>query len=103
MQKELKVDMDWRPPEGWLDDWQKEAFWILLRCSIWAKNVVCKKSEHGWHIRIALRKPIVDELALKLQFLLGDDRVRCKLNYARWKAGIKDWNKLWKCKVRREK
>ena len=103
MQKELKVDMDWRPPEGWLVEW-----WEYVACPVLEAHTIYyhmfpkfEFTKHGVHIRIRVMA-IEDELALKLQFLLGDDRVRCKLNYGRWKAGIKDWNKLWKCKVGRD-
>ena len=103
MQKELKVDMDWRPPESWLGSWFIAAEQI---CESYLNSIVqwhTTKTKHGFHIRGILETPIPDKTALFLQFLLGDDRVRCKLNYGRWKAGIKDWNKLWKCKVGRDK
>ena len=102
MQSEIKVDMDWRPPESWLKQWLAYALINCFRESAVTKGWVIEKSRHGYHIRIRLQEPIEDELALRLQFLLGDDRVRCKLNYGRWRAGIEDWNKLWKCKVGRD-
>ena len=101
MQDELKVDMDWRPPKSWLDDYLFFADAFLSDRGIHVETFKIEKSEHGWHIRLPLMKPINDDSALYYQFLLGDDRVRCKLNYGRWKAGIEDWNKLWKCKVGR--
>ena len=103
MQDELKVDMDWRPPEDWLIHW--ELFVVTYLNSLVPNIVECicrEESEHGWHFRIKLVQPAADLWVLRMQFLLGDDRVRCKLNYGRWRAGIRDWNKLWKCKVGRD-
>ena len=103
MQEELKVDMDWRPPKSWLDYWESNCKRLLHMFSTASLRKIKKeKSEHGYHFRFILWNPVDDEYALLWQFLLGDDRVRCKLNYWRWKAGIKDWNKLWKCKVGRD-
>ena len=102
MQDELKVDMDWRPPEDWMKEWHFEANWLLLHQGAHIKKRVVQLSKHGYHIRFCLGYEIGDEMALWLQFLLGDDRVRCKLNYGRWMSGIEDWNKLWKCKVGRD-
>ena len=102
MQKELKVDMDWRPPEDWLTEWESCVRILLRRWDQKKPKFTYEMSKHGWHIRVKLDFEISDTYVLLFQFLLGDDRVRCKLNYGRWRAGIEDWNKLWKCKVGRD-
>ena len=102
MQKELKVDMDWRPPQSWIVAYTYAMDTLLMTYLHGnSRDWSWEETKHGFHIRIYLREPIEDVEAMMLQFLLGDDRVRCKLNYGRWKAGIEDWNKLWKCKVGR--
>ena len=102
MQSKLKIDMDWKPPKEWLD--------IYLNITIQAlgsyySSLEVKESHggKGYHIIIHLTEEISDMRACRWQFILGDDRTRCRLNYARIKAEIKGWNKLWSYKIKRSK
>ena len=102
MQKNLKIDLDWVPPAKWLSDYAKMIQSICGLATSEPAIFKLSSSKRGFHITIPLGVEISDEDAMELQFLLGDDRTRCRLNYARWKAGIKGWNKFFKYKVHRK-
>ena len=99
MQNQIKIDMDWRPPEGYLEHYRNLIITVLHQWAIFDFTVEREKSKHGWHFVIKIDDEIEDEICLLLQFILGDDRTRCRLNYARWKAKIPDLNKLFKGKI----
>ena len=99
MQQEIKVDMDWRPPKGYIDHYENLVCTVMEQWGIEYDFVNWFSSLHGWHVRVHLMEAIEDDVCLLLQFLLGDDRTRCRLNYARFEAGILDWNKLFKGKI----
>ena len=102
LSKVLKIDMDWEPPSGWLDDWFEMARLVIVgQFKNFAMNRKVEKSQNGGlHIRYELvcAMPAMD--IVKLQFILGDDRTRCKLNKVRVEGGIKDWNKLFRRKIK---
>lgn len=103
MIKKLKIDLDWKPPKDWLDKYLEYVGLVLSFIDLKPKSISCKDSPggKGWHVTVELEEAISDMQALRIQFLLGDDRTRCRLNYARIKAGVKGWNKLWSYKIKR--
>lgn len=96
----LKIDCDWLPPADWLLDYLD----LIKRVVPNYKIALAKKSigGRGYHFIIDMKEPVSDMEACRLQFLLGDDRTRCRLNFARIKAGIEGWNKLWSLKIKRK-
>jgi len=84
----LKIDVDWRPPR---DDWVLE--WINLRRKMIGNlgyevlDVSLAYSDKGFHVFFYIKGKLEPEEILKLQFILGDDPVRCKINYMRLLRG----------------
>ena len=103
MQSKLKIDLDWLPPYEWLLSYRDMIITILDPFVIVSKiEYKLSPGEKGYHVIIDLGEEINDMMALKLQFLLGDDRTRCRLNFARIKGGVEGWNKLWSYKIKRD-
>jgi len=71
--------------------------WFAVRAVDMVTEVSC--SGKGLRISILLDKALPDDAVLRMQFLLGDDRTRCRLNLERFKAGISDWNVLFRRKI----
>lgn len=106
----LKIDMDWIPPGEWLYHYVSQIPVTLTRFQIKyaaaAKprqdiltyrsiRVKTSRSQHGLHIIIRLNGELDDETVNMLQFLLGDDRNRCRLNAIRIRLKYPRWNKLF--------
>ena len=97
--------MDWIPPEGYLNMYEEYIKWILNNinlCRDWIKPIRVLKiikymspSHNGIHFIIKLTEELTDEEKLRLQFLLGDDRKRCRMNWQSIQLGMSDWNKLY--------
>mgnify|MGYP000008673044 CR=1 FL=1 len=51
-------------------------------------DVSLSYSDKGFHVFFYVEGDLKPEEILKLQFLLGDDAVRCKINYLRLKRGL---------------
>ena len=91
--KTLKIDCDWCPLIEWV-----EAYVEMVRGVLGEnlKRIKIKMSRRGFlHFIITLNEDVDDMTACRLQFLLGDDRHRCKFNYARVVCGMQGWNKLF--------
>jgi hypothetical protein len=97
--------MDWKPPRSYLGKWQRWAIEIVHRSTGMVPSFSYEESQSkkGLHIRLGLSRPVTDGQALMLQFLLGDDRTRCRLNLERARAGVVDWNKFFVRKIPRLK
>jgi len=100
----LKFDVDWKAPKEWRADW------ILLRQMILEDmffltidDVIEKETTRGFHYYFRVKERITDEGILYLQYLLGDDYSRCKINYWRIERGIKEWNRLFSEVIYRKK
>ena len=72
----LKIDLDIKPPEDWLNEWLETRRLILFSKGLDVAKIYRHETERGWHIWIHLSQPISFDEAMKLQFLLGDDHQR---------------------------
>ena len=93
--KLLKVDIDFHPPEEWITDWIMTRWHILAVLGHDIDYIKMFKTKRGLHFYIKLSKNLDDETANMLQFMMGDDATRVKINAWRIKRGIKRWNKLF--------
>ena len=100
MVKTLKIDCDWLPPLEWIKDYTALMFKIV-HCAVPEVHVTkvraIKSKHHNLHFVVTLDKHVDDMTACRLQFLLGDDRHRCRYNLARVEIGMinGEWNKLF--------
>ena len=93
--KLLKIDLDIHPPKDWLDQWITTRITLLQMLGHRVKAYRIFKTKRGYHIYFTLVRDVSDMEANKLQFLLGDDHTRVKINQWRIKRGIPHWNKLF--------
>ena len=71
--------------ERFMDDWLKLLDWVLGLFKLELKDMYVKKSRHGnTHITLWLEYPIPCDLALRVKFLLGDDRKRIYFQLTRF-------------------
>ncbi len=85
----LLIDVDWRPPfKEWIDKWVELRKEMLRRLGVEFEDIVVSYTDRGFHVWVWLKKDLPPEKVLELQFLLGDDPVRCKINYFRLKRGV---------------
>lgn len=95
----LKLDVDWMPPDrGWVEEWRR-AREVVLR-EVYGLEVdafYVAPSERGFHAWIHVVSPrrLSDGEVNKLQFVLGDDATRCRINQWKIEAGVRGWNKLF--------
>lgn len=89
--KLLKVDVDFHPPKEWLTEW----IHIRIRMLPPIEYYKIFETKRGFHVYFKLHDDVSGEEANRLQFLLGDDATRVKINQWRIKRGIKHWNKLF--------
>ena len=93
--KLLKIDIDFHPPKEWLNKWISTRIDILKGLGYCTEYYKIFPSKRGFHAYFKLYQDIADEEANRLQFLLGDDATRVKINQWRIKRRIKIWNKLF--------
>jgi hypothetical protein len=93
--KVLKLDMDFKPSKQWLKEWVETRYFLLEKLGYRAVEHDIFETTRGIHIYIKLDREVSDREANKLQFLLGDDYTRVKINQWRIERGIKNWNKLF--------
>jgi hypothetical protein len=91
----LKIDVDYLPNDYWLNKWIKTRKFILerLNCKVLRTNIF--KTKRGFHAYFVIDRKLSDVSMNMLQFLLGDDATRVKINEWRIKRKIKRWNKLF--------
>ena len=99
----LKVDLDIHPPEEWLKDWVKTRKAILKKFGLKPEYIKIFKTKRGLHIYIKINQELSDIQINKLQFLLGDDCTRVKINNWRIERGVPYWNKLFSKVLYRKK
>jgi len=94
----LKIDVDWIPREGedprkWTRavDWaetRKRFYEIALReMGFKVNSITWAWTSRGIHFYVVLEDDLPPEEQLKLQWVLGDDPVRCEINYRRLQRG----------------
>lgn len=93
----LKLDFDWDPPEVFKARKRSAIFAVCKAFGFRANRVdeQVSASGKGYHVEVQVTEVLSDEDVLFLQWCLGDDSTRCRLNYARVKAGVENWNKLF--------
>lgn len=91
----LKVDLDFHPPEHWVQEWKVTRRQILACMDFEVEKIEAFHNTRGMHFYIKLNKEVSDREGNRLQFLLGDDSTRVKINNWRIDKGIKHWNKLF--------
>jgi hypothetical protein len=72
----LKIDLDVKPPEEWLQEWIETRKLILFAKGLDVTKIYKHPTEKGWHFWFHLSHPISFDEAIKLQFILGDDQQR---------------------------
>lgn len=103
--KVLKLDIDWKAPAEWREKWRVTRLGMLFGLGYDIAKVLEYETNRGYHYYIHISKDVDDATANYLQFLLGDDATRVKINQWRIERGIKHWNKLfsrvlWKRKIK---
>lgn len=91
----LKIDLDVKVPEKWLDHWKKTRVDMLEAMGYKVRQIAFFGTRRGYHCYIRLNKFVTKKHMNELQFLLGDDQTRVKINQWRIERGVKNWNKLF--------
>ena len=91
----LKIDIDFKAPKNWRLMWIWTRLELLEMLGYTPIDCFEFETERGLHYYIEIKEQISDETINMLQFLLGDDATRVKINQWRIKRGIKNWNKLF--------
>jgi aspartate carbamoyltransferase regulatory subunit len=92
----LKLDVDWMPPREWIEEWRRAR--VLVLEQLYGLRVLAfyvAPSDRGFHAWIHVEGSLSDEDVNRLQFVLGDDATRCKINQWKIEAGVRDWNRLF--------
>ena len=103
----LKLDVDWMPDDpGWLEEWRRARRLVLE--GLYGLEVLrfyIDRTERGFHawIHVASPRRLGDADVNRLQFVLGDDATRCKINADKIRNGIGDWNRLFSKVIWRRK
>lgn len=94
----LKIDVDWVPREGAEPyKWSKAVDWAETRKKLYKHglkalgyrvlDIKWAWTDRGIHFYVLLDQDLEPEELLKLQWVLGDDPVRCEINYYRLRRG----------------
>jgi len=89
------VDLDLKPPKLWRDWWRETRLLMLGYLGYHVERFNEFETSRGYHYYVHLREDVDAETANLLQFLLGDDHTRVKINQWRIERGIRHWNKLF--------
>ena len=105
MKYTLKIDLDLKLPEKWLELFIKSRKIMLEGLGFKVEEIVYRESLRGFHfwIRIESEKRLNDMDINLLQFLCNDDVGRVVINAYRIKRGVKNWNKLFSKVIWRKK
>jgi len=98
----LKLDIDLKPPDKWIKEWEKTRKIILNSYNIKILRMASYETEKGIHYFIEIDRDLSAEETNMMQFLLGDDHTRVKINQWRLERGIEHWNKLFDRKIWRK-
>lgn len=99
----LKIDIDFKPPEEWLERWIDTRYVILEDMCYTVNRISRHETTKGQNFFIEIDKELPPTEINMLQFLLGDDHTRVKINQWRIERGIKHWNKIFDRKLFRKK
>lgn len=99
----LKIDIDFKPPEEWLECWIDTRYAILEYIGYTVNRISRHETTKGQNFFIEIDNELPSTEINKLQFLLGDDHTRVKINQWRIERGIKHWNKIFDRKLFRKK
>jgi len=91
----LKIDLDVRPATQLLSEWIRTRKVLLKELGYTPKSIDWFETKRGYHVYILLEVDVSDAEANILQFLLGDDHTRVKINFWRIEHKVKRWNKLF--------
>ena len=99
----LKVDIDFKASKGWLGLWELTRKDILARLGYPIIRMVKHETKKGQNYFIEIKDDgLTPEQINMLQFLLGDDHTRVKINTWRIERGIEHWNKIFDRKLWRK-
>ena len=93
----LKIDVDYDfYGNRWRIEWMNTRVAILesLGYELYGGKR-CRRTTRGYHFWFTVKGNIDDRTKNKLQFLLGDDVTRVKINNNRIDRGVEEWNKLF--------
>lgn len=99
----LKIDIDYKAPEVWLELWKATRKGMLSALGYHVIRIVKHETTKGQNYFIEIEKELTPEDTNRLQFLLGDDHTRVKINAWRIERGIPHWNKIFDRKLWRKK
>lgn len=98
----LKVDIDYKAPEKWLLIWEQTRKVLLIGLGFTVERIVKHETTKGQNYFIEIKEELSPETTNMLQFLLGDDHTRVKINQWRIERGIPHWNKIFDRKLWRK-
>lgn len=99
----LKIDVDYEAPAEWLSLWEKTRIIMLSDIGLTFIRMAKHETTKGQNYFIEIKESLQPEAINCLQFLLGDDHTRVKINAWRIERGIKHWNKIFDRKLWRKK
>jgi hypothetical protein len=82
-----KIDIDVKMNEQLLNMFIATRKKIVEALNYTLMDVQATATEKGYHFWFILKEQLNDKDLCDLQFLLGDDQVRCRFNYLRLEAG----------------
>lgn len=91
----LKIDVDIKMNDRLMQRWLLTRRAILKSLGYVHCRVEPFTTKHGKHFYIRLSGDVTAKEANELQFMLGDDQTRVKINTKRIKRGVAHWNKLF--------
>ena len=99
---ELKIDKDCFVDKQWIKEYIQLITSVCKKFLVWRSWIFsCFSEKKGLHFYIKINQRIKNELANRLQWLLGDDCRRVDFNRARIRSGLNEWNKLFELPNRR--
>lgn len=98
----LKIDIDFKAPEDWLLDWEASRKFLLESYKLTVLRVTRHETTKGQNYFIEIEEDLSPEGINRLQFLLGDDHTRVKINAWRIERGVPHWNKIFDRKLWRK-
>jgi len=98
----IKVDIDLKLPIMWLQMWVSTRELMLDMLGHTVKRFDMHKTKKGLHVFIEVEEEMDAKNINLLQFLLGDDHTRVKINSWRIDREVPCWNKLFSRKIYRK-
>lgn len=99
-----KVDVDVKMSKELLTKFVNTRLAIAQRLGYAVKGCRVVETKKGYHLWMEIFKKLTDKELCELQFLLGDDQVRCRFNFLRLDLGAFGWfNALFSKKMKRKR